>query len=583
MEECQRCLLRVSELVKQVQGQCQSLRQVVSSKDALTLEININKASKLLDSLKQSDQELQRKMTSLPASLAQKQLKNDYTNRLNVASTVRDCSNLIGKCTYALERASKHRQFRSAHPVATTEVSNQQLLIREYDEKPSDETDALRHIAKDSLLVKEMASELGSMLAIQQDDINKLDENTNDSVSKAIDGVNELTKSKMKQADSGTTKASIGSAALGGLVGMLGGPIGIVLGASAGALVGYGTGRGMAAVKKRSIDAEIRRIKTLLTRGHQINKKGERCIEVKAFEIQSWSMLERRWVPYIWTDDNNVGTLLNPEKATCEPHQARFIVFASARANCTEGSPDDCALKASMEEEVQLNLNWTWANPKWTMVIDREECDLAGWEFATSTSSMTWYKDASQTCMARRRLWVKYLIGSLPKPERDTIQTSFANSTATSLSENDELVEEILRNSLGTNEIMVQSLYQVNEQGEQITRSDRNATIVGDISLYAERIDRASRLSGAVKNMLSRPTVGSTFVEEQVVVQRQEREPTVFNDPLDQTCHAFEENLRISKIMKHEIDVQNLQLDRTTEAVERGNQGMLKITKTILK
>ena len=144
---------------------------------------------------------------------------------------------------------------------------------------------------------------------------------------------------------------------------------------------------------------------------------------------------------------------------------------------------------------------------------------------------------------------------------------------------------------------MSESLKSINDQGDQLMNTQRNATVVGDAAQLTERIDRAGKFTGALKNFLSTPSgkMSQTEQYKQELNQRRfiaDEEYRLFNiknsaneqleqDIVDVTSRTISHNLMIATLMNNELENQNEQLDRTNIAVSRASDGMLKITKAI--
>uniref|UniRef100_A0A7S2S0M6 t-SNARE coiled-coil homology domain-containing protein n=1 Tax=Mucochytrium quahogii TaxID=96639 RepID=A0A7S2S0M6_9STRA len=552
-----------------------------------------------------------------------KKLKGDYDRKLSVRQSVSKAQNALKRSGYAggeLEKARKAEERRapslqtvdsfnnsaldpSQYGQSFHQLSQQDVALRSYDDEQTRELEKeqLRKIARDSALVEQMATELGSLLEVQQDDINVLEENTSDSVTKTMEGVKELSEARRKQANSGATKATLGTAAVGGLVGIVGGPVGMALGAGAGAIVGMVAGKGVAEVKRRSINAETRRVKALLA--VRKRNRGQYVLEVSAFEAQAWSYMKRSWISSerIWVDefgDKIEGA--HPEHEMTA-REARLFVLSQARSEASTKEELD-EIKKIHEKELKESIEWEWASRKWEIVMDREDTDLAGWDFAQTLNSNKWKMEPTRGYVFRRRLWVRFLVGNPRRHHRENEPVMVgAHSVHVSMNDENEdgerhdLLRGIHSSASTTNTIINESLLRVNEQGEQITKSDRNATVVGDAALYAQRINRASHFSGAVKNMLTWPkgNLAETddFANELDEQRRQheaeqarrakKRMETQPRDLLDATADNMEDTLRVTRVINNELDVQNLQLERVTEAVDRGNQGMLKATKSV--
>ncbi|CAK9033302.1 t-SNARE coiled-coil homology domain-containing protein [Durusdinium trenchii] len=645
------------------------------------LERQVAKADEVVNNLQETDDKfhatMQKALASKSYSFKAKKLKGDYERKLQVKQAVTKGQEVVKRARLTLLELKKRRMSQASKqqqqtPVALSEegkenqrggglqqgtlppsvpsssssqlqgqgsgdidlndsmyqrVENQQqYALREYSEDQTDEleTNELRIIARNAALVEEMAVEVGSLLEVQQDDVNQLEDNTEDSVARTMEGVHELSRARRRQASNGAAKASLGTATVGGLVGIFGGPVGIVIGAAAGGMMGLAAGKGVAAVKRRSINAETRRIKALLAMRKK--KSGEFTLQVYAFENQQWSFLKRRWMESdrVWTDEfGDPLTGAHPELEMSAP-EARMQILADAHANGPLSDEEAHELAELCRHEVEQDIVWSWASGKWDVVMGRPGCDLAGWEYGSSMSTDKWVEKPKRNCVIRRKLWVRYLLG---KPELTVAQKAAADrllrlgevqmegigtgddasaggdrprgsAAAAAMDpgkEKDKLWDGIYSSTLTTNAVMTESLTRVNQQGEQISKSERNATIVGDAALYSERIDRAANFSGAVRNMMTwksgKLSSADSFArsldkkrqeqQQADLDQRKEGPRDEAGDIVDSTASVLEENLRIAKSLASELEVQNVQLDRAAAAVERGNDGMVKITKKI--
>mmetsp|Transcript_2531 Transcript_2531/g.4906 ORF Transcript_2531/g.4906 Transcript_2531/m.4906 type:complete len:641 (-) Transcript_2531:78-2000(-) len=551
-----------------------------------------------------------------------KKLKRDYDQRLDVATTLEESAAVLKRARLALktkqrEQAEESRKkatqqaWLKQHPNSLQAFSGlQTYAVREHDQS-EEEVAQLSTIAKDAALLEQMATEVGSLIAVQQDDIDKLEENNSDSVARAISGVHELSQLRKNQAGAGTTKASLGAASIGALTGLLGGPLGIAIGALAGGAAGALAGKGVAAVKRRSINSETKRVKALLAARKK--QSGEFVHQVHVYEIQSWSMLQRNWQTRnrAWVDeygDPVVG--INPSESI-SPAEARLNILESDLRSVSIGKDASEQVKEQQvifnahNREVQLGIQWEWASAHWTPVLDRPNSDLQGWDFAPNPTSEKWQAEATRTSMVRRKLWVRYLVGKLPSEanpaRKDTVNYSSemlrTPNASVGGSKSSELWDGIYTSSRTTNSILTESLQQVGAQGEQVQTAERDATVVGDAAVLSERIERASHLSGALRNMLSwqkgnlRETESfAQELQERRKINEQVREATTKDasqvaaqniDIADATSKTFAQSLHLATSLQGELDIQNSQLDRTASAVERGNDGMLRVTKRI--
>jgi len=493
-------------------------------------------------------------------------------------------------------------------------MQQQSYALREYNEQASTQSEqtALREVARSARMVEEMATEVGSLLEVQTDDVNRLEANTDDSVARTMEGVHELSRARKKQASTGTIKATFGTATVGTLVGIVGGPVGMVIGAAAGGVVGMVAGKGVAAVKRRSINAETRRIKALLSARKQ--RTGEFTLQVYAYEVQQWSYMLRKWVQSerVWADEFGEPIRgAHPEKETSAA-EARLQLLAEARSDSNNLTPEEEAeIEAVHERELEYDVSWHWASSKWDVVMDRPNTDLGGWDFASKMTSDTWYAEAKRSCVVRRRLWVRYLTGKpgTSPAHREAaekllrarqLQESMDGNAAFTDSdrETQNLWNGIYRNSVTTNTLLNESLNRATEQGEQISRAERNAAIVGDAATFTDRINRASRLSGAMRNFVTwqRGELQHVDAATREEILRRERamqkaearaaqqRAAASANPInleDEAASNFSENLYIAERMSSELDAQNKQLDRTVDAIERGNASVLKITRKL--
>jgi hypothetical protein len=545
-----------------------------------------------------------------------------------------------GPSLAALVQREEAAARSTATPLPGGAASEHQLFllrgpsVEEQDqERARQDLAELESIAGKSLLLEQMASEVGSLIAVQQDDFDRVEENSEQSMQRTIEGVHELSIARKRQAGNGATTATLGSATVGGLIGILGGPVGIAVGALAGGAVGALAGKGVAAVKRRSINLETKRVKALLAVRKQ--RTGELTLQAHAYEVQGWSYLSRRWVAEqrTWADEFGDAVRGAHPENELSAAEARLLMLAAARDGAAAGESPTAELdeiEAVHEREIRLGVRWEWATPRWEMVMDRAGTDLAGWDFAAEASSDTWHDEAVRGTAVRRRLWVRYLIGRSALEEgrqgasaaagtgaggsemATTASTVAPAARADALllhprglvARSDELWRDIYRSTVTTNSIMSESMRAVNEQGGQISKTERNATAVGDSALLAERIDRASHLSGALRNMLSSaqglmPEAESfareaeerrrlaasreaaTEAAELAAAERRKSASAGADTIVDATARTLETNLRIARSINAELEDQNAALDRTAAAVTRGNDGVLKITQRI--
>jgi len=587
----------------------------------------------------------------LGKDLRARKLRSDYDRRLDAKGTAKEAAHTLRRARLALlefqkrqadfitqNKAQNGRQemgfssktmrlsleeesvlFQKA-PGVTHNETVQMVALREYDESSSrlDESTQLQRVARNAQLVQEMATEVGSLVELQGDDVSRLEENTDDSVARTLEGVHELSRARRRQASSGATKATLGTATVGGLVGIVGGPLGIVLGAAAGGVVGMTAGKGVAAVKRRSINAETRRIKALLVARRQ--KRGEFTMQLYAYENQQWSYIKRKWMDTdrIWTDE--FGCILtsgaHPD-VEMSAMEARLHLLAAAKANSnnlSEGEQKE--IEGVHAKELELGVEWRWATAKWELSMSRPGTDLGGWDYAPSLASDRWTESSARNCVVRRRLWIRYLEGNpgqalakeVAARQREKLhemKMRNVEGAKRALSEHERQTEEmwsrIYENSVTTNAIMSESIKVVNEQGRQISKAERNATVVEDATMYSERIDRASRFSGALRNMVTwsegRLKEADSYAKEfekrrqlaeeehdarhKQHLERSNNGKELAFDFAEESSRNFDENLHLARSMAGELENQNLQLDRTAVAVDRGNNSVVKLTKKI--
>jgi len=636
VRELQLQIARLSELKQRVDGAVGALKRTLERRASAAGGASTDPAAqtaRLLTRTERAVGELRRADTAFQSKLEQeskaagtnlqfKKLRSDYERRLNVAAALRAADAVLKKGSLVVSeakrraaqlkqeeheqrlaaRGSENAELASENAAQTIELEQEQrqeqVAVEQDQYQSVQEEAALERVAQDSTLLQQVATEVGCLVEVQQDDLDRLEDNTDQSVSRAIDGVHEFSQLRRRQAGRGAAKATFGTATIGGLVGIVGGPVGIAIGAVAGGAVGALAGKGVAAVKRRSINAETRRIKALLAVRKE--RTGEFTLQVHAYENQAWSFLKRRWLPeQTWTDEfgEPCGEIHPGVELTAT--EARMLMLSAATAEASNADLDE--LSKSYEREVRLGVQWKWATSNWNMLMERPDTDLAGWDFAPTMTSALWYPEAKRGCHVRRRLWVRYLVGKPSQAALAEAAAALATDDARlaapdgSSRKSQDLWHNIYTTNSATNEILGETLKRVNLQGDQVGKAERSATVVSDIALYSERIHRAGNLSGAIRNLMSWQT-GNLSESDQMAAEYQRRRQlaaqeddesrvralqTPVKDYADATSQKLEDNLRIARRMANEIDLQNEQLDRTSVAVERGNEGMLRAAKRV--
>mmetsp|Transcript_35610 Transcript_35610/g.44088 ORF Transcript_35610/g.44088 Transcript_35610/m.44088 type:complete len:646 (-) Transcript_35610:1472-3409(-) len=424
------------------------------------------------------------------------------------------------------------------------------------DEIILEEEAALRDVEKQSVVLKELAMDVSSLLEHQGGDVDNVEENTDVATEKMVDGVMELAIAKKREARKHTTRGSLISGVTGGVTGLVvAGPVGMIIGGIAGAGLGGAVGGGVTAASRWSIDAEIRSLKAL--RAVKVEKNGDFMCKVEVFENEKWGSLKaggRGWKSSIksfpvpepapapasasasasasitekskhmklrdWTDE--VGNVLVKDY----PHPDMTIVnSATSPKDVLPLILGDEALKICKEEIDSMD--WKWAKGTWYVDASGSKSDLHGWSYAYSRTSTSWYPEMSRSTYVRRRKWVHHIFGTkrLRASKTDWVSCSRSlNAMASSSGRSQNIYQsqssknscqqvqsargkQHLYNAISTmyesNAITAANAEAVEIQGDQIKRSLKNSFMVGDTTEHADRISRAADFTGVIKNLVT--------------------------------------------------------------------------------
>jgi len=491
--------------------------------------------------------------------------------------------------------------------------SNEEMLL--------EEEEALREVEKQSVVIKELAMDVSSLLETQQGDVDRVEENTAIATEKMVDGVIELAIAKKREAGKHIKRGSLISGVTGGVTGLVvAGPVGMIIGGVAGAGLGGAVGGGVTAASRWSIDAEIRSLKTL--RAITVEKNGDYMCQVEAYENEVWGSRKhggRGWKSSVkgestvrslnhkgdnrelirirdWS--NEFGKPLQPGY----PHPD--AKFADSRSSPKDLLPiilgDDVI--SLCKDEIDT-MQWKWAKGSWYIDIKASNCDLHGWSYAYSKTSTKWYPEMSRSTYVRRRKWVHHIFARKCSSHGSTAQSEAKVADLTRRVPqvqhiHSRLAREHLNNAISTlsesNAITASNAQAVEIQGEQIKRSLKNSFMVGDTSEHANRINRAADISGVIRNIMNGASKRTKQFENDVEKQDKalksslERELKDMNDgfnpedPLDQLSRNCAQQYNTMKAMNSTLDNQNQHLEQLEETVDKNKSSVESLRNKIL-
>jgi len=615
--------------VDRLAGDLERLQRLTTVLSALTAETKALSLAQV-EHLEDLAAQVSQLSTGLTFDLAQAAADNVKARKLSrdlaklvmhVDQVLKHTQQISFEARYAIEKASE-----AAAPPPPSLQSLSRPLLRAAapvdataDAKLSaDVLSAVRLAEEKASRVNDLTSTVAGLVAASSEPVQKLSLQTAQSRSDVVSGLNELVELKKREAGKHVTRGASVSMVIGGTVGIIGGPVGIAIGVAAGAAVGAVVGSGITSLSRRSINREVRAFKDKFAQV-QVQSDGT-CISVlELWENQRWSMYAQTWssanllaTDFVakWTDD--LGGLLDRDAPTPDRDAAcpapvldraslggAMAAVASSQRDADDGGVDaggmlemeDAPGPRMGEDDNVYAGTWVWEGP-WRLDQARKDSDAAGWSYSFSFGDGSAWTGAQQrSSLVRRRRWFRVrAMRAAHARNPDEVAQVEVHKARSGLRFEPDLSEDALRHVHNATRNVRQSLQaqaaslgEMRRQGLEVALAAEDAELVLDAARTAQRVERASTVTGAILNTITpTPARSVALKSERAVLEGAPAVPVVAEpasdaSPLDALERLCAEQLRVSVALNEQVKMQARTLDGVGDTLEIGTERVRKL------